>query len=215
VSWIQTPGPAEEFVVEEIDSDEVREWYHVFSVNPYPNTASSFSRGWGDTRFAPLTQPDSTPVHTYYAASTFNCAVMESVFHDVPLEPPGNLDLDTLSSYRIARITLESPIRCVTFHSPYLPALGLDRHRLIESLPAFYAQTRHWAQAAFDQRPEAQGIAYGSRRHDAGRCIMLFGQRLDGYPDHPFHVVEHASLAESPLRSRVIRLATSLKIGIA
>lgn len=215
MSWIQAPGPAEEFVLEEIDSDEVREWYHVFSVNPYPNTASGFSHGWGDTRFAPLTQPDSTPVHTYYAASTFNCAVMESVFHDVPLEPPGNFDLDKLGGYRIARIALTNPIRCVTFHSPYLPALGLDRHRLIESLPAFYAQTRRWAQAAFDQRPEAQGIAYGSRRHDAGRCIMLFGQRLANYPDHPFHVAEHASLAESPLRSRVTRLATSLKIGIA
>jgi hypothetical protein len=140
---------------------------------------------------------------------------MESVFHDVPLDPPGSFDLDKLSSYRIARIAFDDPIPCVTFHSPYLPALGLDRHRLIESLPAFYEQTRRWAQAAFDQRRTAQGIAYGSRRHDAGRCIMLFGQRLAGYPDHPFNVVEHASLAEPPLRSRVIKLAASLKIGLA
>ena len=214
MSWIPTPGPAEAFVVEEIDQDEVREWYHVYSVEPHANTASSFSKGWGDTRFAPLALPDATPVHTYYAASTFNCAIMESVFHDVTLEPPGSFDLDTLSSYRIGRITFEYPIPCVTFHSPYLLTLGLDRHRLIESLPASYAQTRRWAQAAFDQRPDAQGIAYGSRRHDAGRCIMLFEQRLSSYPDRPFRVVEHASLAEHPLRSRIIKLAASLKIGM-
>jgi hypothetical protein len=214
VSWIPTPGPAEAFVVEEIDQDEVREWYHVYSIDPHANTAFSFSEGWGDTRFAPLVLPDSTPVHTYYAASTFTCAIMESIFHDVSLEPPGSFDLDKLGSYRIARIAFDYPIPCVTFHSPYLLALGLDRHRLIESLPAFYAQTRRWAQAAFGQRPDAQGIAYGSRRHDAGRCIMLFGQRISSYPDRPFRVVEHASLAEPPLRSRIIKLAASLKIGM-
>ena len=115
---------------------------------------------------------------------------------------------------RIARIAFDDPIHCVSFHSPYLPALGLERHRLIESLPAFYPQTRQWAQAAFDQSPETQGIAYGSRRHDAGSCIMLFGQRIPRYPDKPFNVIEHVSLAELPARSKVVKLAASLKIGI-
>ncbi|BEU28315.1 RES family NAD+ phosphorylase [Paraburkholderia sp. 22B1P] len=212
--WIPAPRESEEFVLEEITREDVPEWYHVYSVDPHPNTASSFAKGWGDTRFAPLKQPDATPVHTYYAASTFNCAIMESVFHDIPLNPAGSFDLDRLDSYQIARIAFDDPIQCVSFHSPYLPALGLERHRLIESLPAFYPQTRQWAQAAFDQRPDAQGIAYGSRRHDAGRCIMLFGQRIPGYPDKPFNVIEHVSLAELPARSKVVKLAASLKIGM-
>ena len=79
---------------------------------------------------------------------------------------------------RIARIAFDDPVHCVSFHSPYLPALGLERHRLIEGMPAFYPQARQWAQAAFDQSPETQGIVYGARRHDAGSCIMVFGQRI-------------------------------------
>jgi len=85
---------------------------------------------------------------------------------------------------------------------------------LIEGMPAFYPQARQWAQAAFDQSPETQGIVYGSRRHDAGSCIMLFGQRIPGYPDKPSNVIEHVSLAELPARSKVVKLAASLKIGM-
>ena len=38
----------------------------------------------GLTRFAPVFEPDGACLPTLYAAATFECAVFESVFHDVP-----------------------------------------------------------------------------------------------------------------------------------
>ena len=86
---LPVPGPAEDFTVRSVTTEEVEAWYHVYSTAAYPATATSFAEGWGDTRFAPLAQDDGTPVHTYYAASTRDAVYMESVLHNVSLSPPG------------------------------------------------------------------------------------------------------------------------------
>lgn len=84
------PGPAEAFTEITVDVTEVSAWYHVYSTKDHPNTATTFSEGWGDTRFAPILREDGkTPVHTYYAANLIECAIKESIFHDTPLDPPG------------------------------------------------------------------------------------------------------------------------------
>jgi hypothetical protein len=206
---VPAPRPDEDFATESVDQSEVAVWYHVYSTEDHPNTATTFSEGWGDTRFAPIYCPDGSPVHTCYAASTFDCAVMESVLHENPLSPPGVFYVDCLKHYRLARIELDYPLECVSFHTPYLPALDLTRAQLIDSLPAYYAQTRAWAQAAFNQRPAAHALAYGSRRHDAGRCVMLFGQRL---PNPRFRVLGDEAMALDPLRQRVLQLVRRLKL---
>lgn len=209
---IPEPGAAESFVVESVTPADVPEWYHVYSTYPHANTALSFAEGWGDTRFAPITLPNGETAHTYYAASTFDCAIMESVFHDVPLAPAGAFDVDRLEHYRIARIRVAEALQCVSFHSPYLPQLKLTRAQLIDSQSAAYVQTRRWAQAAIEQRVSAQAIAYGSRRHDAGRCVMLIRQRLAN-PSSPFEIIDDHLLAARPLRGRVLSLAANLGIA--
>lgn len=205
------PGDAESFTVVSVTREDVPVWYHAYSTHPYATTATSFAQGWGDTRFAPISCLDGSSVHTYYAASSFECTVMESLFHDVPLSPPGVFDLDRLTHFRLAKLTLPDPIQCVSFHTPYLPALQLTRAELIDSLPAVYDATRKWSQAAYSQCPTAQAIAYGSRRNDSGRCVMLFGQRLSS---SPFTVVSDESMAVDPLRTKVMQLADSLKIHV-
>ena len=107
-------------------------------------------------------------------------------------------------------LELPSPLRCVSFHTPLLPQLqNLTRTQLIDSLPACYPETRAWAQAAYRHCPQAQAIAYGSRRDDSGRCIMLFGQRL---PTPRFEIVKVESLALPPRRAEVLALIRRLKI---
>lgn len=206
---IPAPGPNEAFATEAVDKSVVASWYHVYSTMDHPNDATTFSEGWGDTRFAPIQCADGSPVHTHYAASTFDCAIMESVLHENPLSPPGVFYVDSLKHYHLARIELDYSLECVSFHTPYLPALNLTRAQLIDSLPAYYAQTRAWAQAAYDQQPTAHAIAYGSRRHDAARCVMLFGQRL---PNPRFKVLSDESLALDPLRQRVLQLVRRLNL---
>jgi len=202
------PGARERFVQHAITLDEVPQWYHVFSTERYPSTtASTFAEGWGDTRFAPLKMGTGTPVHTWYGASTPEVAYMESVLHDVPLSPPGMFEVDRLRHFRLATVRMVEPLRCVLFHTPYLPALGLDRAQLIDSLPACYGETRAWAQAAFEQCPDAQAIGYGSRRNDEGRCVMLFGQRL---PTPAFKVVGDEPLGHGPRRGQLLALVRRL-----
>ncbi|GAB5097702.1 RES family NAD+ phosphorylase [Caballeronia sp. HLA56] len=192
--------------------DDVQHWYHVYSTEWHPNTATTFAQGWGDTRFAPIYQENGAPVHTYYAANGVECAILESVLHDIVLEAPSAFSLDRLQHFWIATIDIPSALDLVSFHTAHLPALELSRAQLIDSLPTHYSKTRTWSQAAYREVPHAQGIAYGSRRYDANRCVMLFEQRLD-MP--PFRVVEDRSLALEPRRSEVIKLLRELDIPVA
>lgn len=206
---IPKPGASKPFTLLPVTRAEVPIWFHVYCTKNHPTQADTFSRGWGDTRFAPITAETGTPVHTYYAASTPECAYMESVLHEIPLAPPGQFDVSELQYYHLAQVQLPDPLDCVSFHTPYLPALGLARAQLIDSLPACYAETRRWAEAAYRQEIGAHGIAYGSRRDDAARCLMLFGQRL---PDPPLTVLRSGPLALSPRREEVLALIRRLKI---
>jgi hypothetical protein len=172
ICGLGAPRKREAFVEETIRRSEVAVWYHVYRPSARIK-AQTFNPGLGDTRFAPL-----TGTSTYYAASTARAAYLESILHDVSLQPPGVVDLDVLRTYRIATVELPNTVRCVSFHTPFLPRLKLTRAQLIDSPAVCYPETRAWAQAAFDQRLKAQGIAYTSRRDDAGRCLMLFGKRL-------------------------------------
>lgn len=205
------PGAAESFTVVRLTPDEVPVWYHAYKIDHPWATGTTFAQGWGNTRFAPIHLPNGSAVHTWYGASTFDCALMESVFHDVSLNPPGYLDLARLDRYRVAKVALREELQCVSFHTPFLPALDLTRADLIDSLPVAYAATRQWSQAAHDQCPKAQAIAYGSRRNDVGRCVMLFGQRL---PANALLVVADDPLSVEPYRSRVIELADSLRLSV-
>lgn len=174
---LPAPRRAEAFAEEVITHADVPVWYHVYRPSARIH-GHSFNPGLGDTRFAPLTGVRGKPVATYYAAATPRAAYLESILHDVSLEPPGVVDLAALGTYRIATIELPARIRCVSFHTPFLPRLNLSRSQLIDSPSLCYPETRAWAQAAFDQRRRAQGVIYSSRRDDAARCVMLFEQRL-------------------------------------
>ncbi|WP_081318786.1 RES family NAD+ phosphorylase [Xanthomonas translucens] len=207
---MKSPGAAENFNLSVLDDEDPEVWYHVYATHSHSNTALTFSQGWGDTRFAPINLPDGSAAHTYYVASTARAAIMESVFHDVPLSPPGELSVSSLTGYHLVQLRLVNPLRYVSFHTPFLPALGLTRTELIESIPALYGETRPWAEAALMQRPEAQAIGYGSRLHDSSRCLMLVKQRL---LDPPFQVLSDDCLAVEPLRRKVLDFARQLGIS--
>ncbi|CBL43773.1 hypothetical protein HDN1F_01900 [gamma proteobacterium HdN1] len=207
---LQAPRASEDFEVRELQHGEVAEWFHVYCTRNYPDTnARTFAQGWGDTRFAPIQEVDGTAVHTYYVASTPEAAYMESVLHDVPLAPAGMFEVASLRYFHLVRLRLPPVLRYVSFHTPFLPQLGITRAQLIDSPPAFYDSTRKWSQAACLQCADAQAVGYGSKRDDAARCLLLFGQRL---PDPPFEVLGEEPLALGPRRDELLRLVRALKL---
>jgi hypothetical protein len=206
---LPVPGPAEDFAVRAVTTEDVPVWYHVFNTATWPGTATTFAAGWGDTRFAPIDHADGTPMHTCYVANSREVVYMESVLHDVSLSPPGVFETASLRHFHLVKLQLETPLDFVSFHTHDLPRLKLTRAQLIDSLTDCYPQTRAWSQAALLQRPASQAIGYGSRRNDAGRCLMLIEQRL---PNPPFTVLEEHCLANPPLRKEVLELVRSLGI---
>ena len=206
---IHQPGVSEPFTLDTVTRAQVPVWFHVYCTKEYPTRPDTFAQGWGDTRFAPISTGSGSPVHTYYAASTLECAYMESVLHEILLSPPGVLDVSELQYYHLAQVTLTDPLTYVSFHTPYLPQLGLARTELIDSLPGCYPETRPWAEAAYQQQPRSQAIGYGSRRDDSARCLILFEQRL---PSPPISVLKTEALALPPRRQEVLALVRRLKI---
>ena len=209
---LRLPSSAERFTIVSITARDVARWYHVYSTQTVrTNDARTFSHGWGDTRFSPITDAAGEVVDTYYLASTAAGAFMESILHDLPI-PGGILQTSKLAHYHLAEIELTSDVAAVSFHSNYLEKMGLSRVEMIERLPAEYPRTRLWAQAAYRQVSSAQAIAYGSRRDDSARCLMLFKQRM---PPTPFNVISDDCVADAlAYRQAVIALALSLGLHI-
>ncbi len=206
---LRLPMPNENFTVTKIASG--KRWYHVFSTESYKtNQATTFSQGWGDTRFSPIYGEESdSPVHTYYAADTIECAWMESILHDIG--PGGVFELTRLRHFRMAEIVLDTDLSCVNFHTPYLAKMGLSRQALIDTPNSHYGRTRQWASAAYRQNVNSQGIAYGSRLDDSGKCIMLFKDRL---PMPPFRIVNEVAMSLEPWRGGFRKYAEQTGINL-
>lgn len=209
---LRFPSSGERFTIVPITAADVAKWYHVYSTETVRTAnARTFSHGWGDTRFSPITDSAGESIGTYYLASSAAGAFMESILHDVSI-PDGILKTRNLVHYHLAAIEFISDVNAVSFHSNYLEKMGLSRVDLIERLPAEYSRTRLWAQAAYRQVRNAEAIAYGSRRDDSARCLMLFEPRM---PAVPFNVISDHCLADAPeCRQAVISLALSLDLHI-
>lgn len=209
---LRPPTSAESFTTVHVSRADVPIWYHMYSTEAYPVTdARTFSHGWGDTRFSPITDAAGQIVDTYYLASTAACAVMESILHDA-LIPGGVLDTSRLAHYHLAQIEMAGSVTAVSFHSNYLEKMGLSRIDLIERLPSEYSQTRPWAEAAYRQVAGAQALVYGSRRDDSARCMMLFRQRM---PAVPFKVLADECVGlVTARRQAIIALAVSLGLHV-
>ena len=136
----------------------------------------------GDARFSPLIDAEREAViPTLYAGTTLDCALMESVFHDVPYRP----GLKTVSKSKYVEgaicstLTLTSDLQLVDLSSVALHKLGIAPADLTQTEAANYAASREWAFALYKQNPTAQGFIWTSRRDDDAKAILLFGNRVE------------------------------------
>ncbi len=51
---IPKPGASEPFTLVPVTRAEVPVWFHVYCTKNHPTKADTFSKGWGDTRFTPI-----------------------------------------------------------------------------------------------------------------------------------------------------------------
>ena len=157
----------------------------------------------GLTRFAPVYQGDGACLPSLYAAATFECAVFESVFHDVPhVSAAKFVPLKKITSRAVSWLHLQSDIVLACLHEPDLNRLRLTRADLIDTSAIAYPITARWAEAFHRADPVVAGLAWTSKRCDPGLAYMFFSDRL---PPGAFEVTERIEIAASAHHLEQIR----------
>lgn len=133
----------------------------------------------GNARFSPIQDEHGKPIPTLYGGTTMACALMETIFHDVP-HTAGfkSFDKGKLVEQVHSTIQVEQTLQCVDLGSVPLRKLGVTRKQLIDTEKEHYPVTRKWAEAIHRQCPQAQGLSWVSRQDDSARAVVLFGDRI-------------------------------------
>lgn len=133
----------------------------------------------GNARFSPIQDQHGQPIPTLYGGTTMNCALMETVFHDVP-HTAGfkSFDKGKLAGQVHSTVEVMQPLQVVDLASVPLRKLGITRKQLIDTEKDQYPATRRWAEALHHQCPDAQGLSWVSRQDDSARAVVLFGDRI-------------------------------------
>ncbi|MGY6255119.1 RES family NAD+ phosphorylase [Paraburkholderia caledonica] len=148
----------------------------------------------GNARFSPIQNDQGRPIPTLYAGTNLPCALMETVFHDVP-HTAGfkSFNKAKLAGQVHSTVQVKAPLQLVDLASVPLRKLGVTRKQLIDTEKDQYPATRKWAISIHGQCPTAQGLSWVSRQDDSARAVMLFGDRIS----------EGALLAEGESRSLI------------
>jgi hypothetical protein len=133
----------------------------------------------GNARFSPIADAHGDPIPTLYGGSSFACAVMESVFHDVPFVAGFKAyDKGKLAGQGHSQFSASQDLLLADLGSKALRKLGVPRNALIDTEKDQYPVTRQWAVAIHAQFPKVQGLCWISRQDDSARAVVLFGDRI-------------------------------------
>ena len=155
------------------------------------------------SRFAPLLRPDGTCIPTAYTASTLECAVHETVFHEIQHDAPRkSIGFQVVENLTHTILRARRALALACLFEPDLNKWGLTRQNLIDTFSADYPDTAKWALAIHDRRPEIDGLVWTSRRCDPERAYLLFGDRVAA---DDLEVVARERIAQSNALLRQIR----------
>jgi hypothetical protein len=131
------------------------------------------------SRFAPLVRTDGICIPTMYAATNLECAVHETVFHEIQHEAPRkSIPFSVVENSNYAIVRPRRDLVLAGLFEPDLNLWGLTRHQLIDTFAADYEATAKWAVALHDAFSDLDGLVWTSRRCDPERAYLLFGDRV-------------------------------------
>ncbi len=133
------------------------------------------------TRFAPIRNRRGGVVPYLYGGSTRDCAIFETVFHNVPIDAADKtVDLDDFAQRGHGEIVPKRDLRLVDLTSEGLHRLKVPKEELIASPARDFPDTARWAEAFHRQFKDVDGLTWMSRQRDRDRAVLLFGDRLRG-----------------------------------
>lgn len=133
----------------------------------------------GNARFSPIQTPAGNAIPTMYAGENFDCAAMETVYHDVPIAPGlKTVDQGKFVGQVHSVFETREELRLVDLRTKALRKLGLQRKDLIDTEKDQYPKTRTVSASIHAQRDDVQGLLWTSRQDDSARSVVLFGDRI-------------------------------------
>ena len=168
----------------------------------------------GNARFSPIQDAEGDPISTLYAGVTKNCAMMETIFHDVSFAPGlKTFDKSKLEGQVHSTLEVLEDLELVDLASVALRKLGITRKQLIDTEKNLYPMTRQWAEKFYEQCPAVHGLAWISRQDDTARAMMFFGDRIT--PKSLAQIGESLSLInDTTTYDDVLELAEKLDVLI-
>jgi len=166
------------------------------------------------SRFAPIRNEHGQVVPYLYGGSSRDCAIFETVFHNVPFDAPHKfVDLDDFANRGYAKLIPQRTLRLVDLTTEGLHRLKVPKEELVASPSRDYPDTARWAEALHRQCRDVDGLIWMSRQRDRDRALMLFGDRvgnnLTGLPDGG------ALRSNDRLRQAILKLALRAGIVVA
>jgi hypothetical protein len=154
-------------------------WYRIHSLDYHPLSFNPNKKS--SARFSPFSSADGTIVASLYAGSSVKAALMETVFHEVPVPSSGAILLESdIIERKWVRTDFANTeaLTLIDFTSVGLQRVGLTRSQVIDTTSAKYPFTQGLAQRLYAYFPQAHGIRWVSRLYDEGTCIVLFEDRM-------------------------------------
>jgi hypothetical protein len=110
----------------------------------------------GNARFSPLVNTAGVVIPTIYAGTTLDCALMETVFRDVPFAAAPKIwsKASHVAGKVYSLLPLSRDLALIDLSAIALHKLGISRKNLVESDGSQYPDTRAWALALHDQHPD-------------------------------------------------------------
>lgn len=149
---------------------------HPSAYKPFHGKVRFNNSSKGDARFSPL-QHNGIILPTIYAALTFECALMESVFHDVAPRMGVVLHPGKLNGLVCTAIKTVAELRLLDLTSVGLRRFDLQVTDVIDTFADQYLMTRRLALALYKTNPAAHGLYWTSRLDNRSQALLLFGDR--------------------------------------
>jgi hypothetical protein len=139
---------------------------------------TEFNPGFGPGgRFSPVRNAEQLLVATLYGSSSFDGAVSETLFHDLPLAGEKRLAESALRAVLASTIAPRRSLRLVQLRGFGLKKLGYTRAQLIDSDADQYPMTRELASRLYVES-DCDGLIWMARHHDMSESVMLFKGRV-------------------------------------
>jgi RES domain len=149
-----------------------------------PNIGKNWTIATDGARFNPFPDLAGVNVPTIYAATTYEAAALESVFHQVPHIETPEIMRSQVETWEYFELRTLRDLRVVRLTNPQLRQLkvsgrteSLREDELIHSPASQYPATRTWAKFLHDRIPGLDGLAWRPRLAGQGEAYVFFGDR--------------------------------------